>query len=288
MTIPMRVGAVFPTREIGNDPGAIREFAQAVEDIGFSHLVIFDHVLGADIPGRPRSRQPFHEIFVVLGFIAACTERIELAQAVLVLSQRQTALVAKQAAELDVLTRGRTRLGVGLGWNEIEFVALGANFKDRGRRIEEQIEVLRLMFTQDLVTFRGKWHRLDGAGINPLPVQRPIPIWMGASAEAAVRRVARIGDGWFVQGLPDQSLHDRVETFRGYLRDAGRDPTTFPIEGRLNAMDGGPDDWARGSQFFKDIGLTHVYFSTMDTGCKTVDDHVALLRRFRDASPAFA
>ncbi len=280
----MRFGAAFPTREIGNDRGAIREYAQAVESLGFDHLVVFDHVLGADIPGRPRARSPFHEIFVLFGFLAACTERIDLAPAVLILPQRQTVLVAKQAAEVDVLSGGRLRLGVGLGWNEVEFAALRESFGDRGRRIAEQVAVLRALFTEELVDFEGRWHRIPRAGINPLPLQRPIPIWMGGTADAAVRRIARIADGWFMQGEPGEEVLGRLERFRGHLRDAGRDDASFPIEGRVNAIDGDVEEWTRRVRWFGSQGLTHVYFSTMDAGCASVDDHVALLRRFRDAT----
>ncbi|HEY9325316.1 MAG TPA: LLM class F420-dependent oxidoreductase, partial [Candidatus Limnocylindria bacterium] len=181
----MRVGAVFPQLEIGTDPDAIAKYARTVEDLGYDHLVIFDHVLGADAnrpggwTGAYDHRSMFHEPFVLYGYLAAVTSRLRLATAVLVLGQRQTALVAKQAAEVDVLSRGRLTLGVGIGWNAVEYEALGESFTNRGRRIEEQIAVLRALWTQEVVDFKGRWHRIDRAGIDPLPVQRPIPIWMG-------------------------------------------------------------------------------------------------------------
>jgi probable F420-dependent oxidoreductase len=289
----VRVGVVFPQLEIGTDPAKIREYAQAAEDLGYTHLVAFDHVLGADISMRPDWRGPynaksqFHEVFVLFGFLAACTARLELAPAVIILPQRQTALVAKQAAEVDVLTKGRTRLGVGLGWNEVEYEALGEKFRNRARRIEEQIEVLRLLFTKEVVDYTGRWHRIDRAGLNPLPVQRPIPIWMGGNADPAVRRIARVADGWFTHLQPDDAGRERLSAFRSYLHEAGRDAATFPIEGRVGAANRTPDDWARIAQGFADMGLSHLEFSTMGAGCATVDDHIALMRRFRETAPVF-
>lgn len=289
----MRVGVVFPQLEIGTDPGKIRAYAQAVEDLGYAHLVAFDHVLGADTATRPDWRGPynakstFHEVFVLFGFLAACTTRLELAPAVIILPQRQTALVAKQAAEIDVLTKGRMRLGVGLGWNEVEYEALGEKFRNRARRIEEQIEVLRLLFTEEVVDFSGRWHRIERAGLNPLPVQRPIPIWMGGNAEPAMRRIARLADGWFTHLQPDDAGRERLAAFRSYLRGAGRDPATFPIEGRVAAAKHTPDEWARVALGFADMGASHLEFSTMGAGCATVDDHIALIRRFRETAPVF-
>ncbi|HEV8230526.1 MAG TPA: LLM class F420-dependent oxidoreductase [Candidatus Limnocylindria bacterium] len=289
----MRVGVVFPQLEIGTDPAKIRDYAQAVEDLGYAHLVAYDHVLGADTATRPDWRGPytsqstFHEVFVLFGYLAACTTRLELAPAVVILPQRQTALVAKQAAEVDVLARGRTRLGVGLGWNEVEYLALGEKFRDRARRIEEQIAVLRLLFTQEIVDYTGRWHRIDRAGLNPLPVQRPIPIWMGGNADPAVRRIARLADGWFTHLQPDEAGRERLAAFHSYLRDAGRDPGTFPIEGRVGAAKRTPDEWARLAKGFADMGLTHLEFNTMGAGCVSVDEHIALVTRFRETAPVF-
>src|SRR5712692_2685647 len=229
----MQVGAVFPQLEIGTDPEAIAQYARTVEELGYDHVVIFDHVLGADST-RPEGwtgtydhRSPFHEPLVVYGYLAAITKRLKLATAVLVLPQRQTALVAKQAAEVYVLSRGRVILGVGIGWNQVEYQALGMRFTDRGKRIEEQIAVLRALWTQEVVDFTGRWHRIDRAGINPLPLQRPIPVWMGGNAEPAMQRIARIADGYFAQLQPNEAGRAQLERFRGYLRDAGRDPATF-------------------------------------------------------------
>ncbi|HZP96801.1 MAG TPA: LLM class F420-dependent oxidoreductase [Candidatus Limnocylindria bacterium] len=290
----MRVGVVFPQLESGTDPGAIREYAQGVEQLGYAHLVAYDHVLGADRRSRPDwkgaydATSLFHEVFVLLSFIAAWTTRLEVAPSVVILPQRQTALVAKQAASLDVLASGRTRLGVGLGWNDVEFAGLGARFDDRAKRYGEQIKVLRLLFTNEVVDYTGKFHRIDRAGIRPLPVQRPIPIWMGGSAEDAVKRIARIGDGWFTFAQPDGDGPERIARFRDHLRDAGRDPETFPIEGRVVFAKRTPDEWVSRARGFQALGMTHLELNTMGAGYAALGDHLAALARFReDAADLF-
>lgn len=290
----MRVGVVFPQLESGTDIGAIREYVQAVEQLGYVHLVAYDHVLGADSTTRPDwkgaydHRSMFHEPFVFFGFAAAIT-RLELAPAVIVLPQRQAALVAKQAAQVDVLANGRTRLGVGLGWNTIEYEALDANFRNKNRRIEEQIAVMRRLWTEPVVDFSGRWHRIDRAGLNPMPVQRPIPVWLGGTADEAVRRIARIGDGWFTQAQPNDDGCAAFERFRGYLRDAGRDPATFPIEGRVSvARLPGPDAWVSTALGFRDMRCTHVEINTMGAGYADLGAHLNALDRFRrDAAELF-
>src|SRR6266567_5729783 len=223
----MQVGVTFPQTEIGADPGAIRDYAQAVEGLGYKHLVVFDHVLGADPTNRPgwrgyTQRDMFHEPFVLFGYLAALTH-LELVPAVIILPQRQTALVAKQAAEVNILTGGKLRLGVGVGWNQVEYEALGQDFHSRGNRIEEQVALLRLLWTQPVVDFEGKWERVPEAGINPLPVQRPIPIWIGGTADVVLRRTAQIGDGWFPMMPPNEAARIMTEKLRAYTKEAGRD-----------------------------------------------------------------
>ena len=199
----MQIGVIFPQTEIGTDPIAVRDYAQAAESLGYQHLVAYDHVMGANADSRPgwsgayRHTDQFYEPFVLFGYLAAATQRIELVTGILILPQRQTALVAKQSATVDILSGGRLRLGIGIGWNDVEYEALGENFHDRGRRSEEQIEVLRSLWTQESVTVQARWHRITDAGINPLPSQRPIPIWFGGRADRVLRRIARYGDGWF-------------------------------------------------------------------------------------------
>jgi len=290
----VRVGVVFPQLESGTDVGAIRDYLQAVEQLGYVHLVAYDHVLGADSSTRPDwtgpydQRSTFHEPLVFFGFAAAIT-RLELAPAVIVLPQRQTALVAKQAAELDVLTNGHTRIGVGLGWNTVEYEALDASFKNKNRRIEEQIALMRRLWTEPVVDFTGRWHRVDRAGLNPMPVQRPIPVWMGGNAEAAIKRIARIADGWFTHAQPNDDGRSALARFRGYVREAGRDAEAFPIEGRVNvARLAGPDAWVTTGEGFRDMGCTHLEVNTMGAGYADLGAHLKTLERFRrDATELF-
>jgi probable F420-dependent oxidoreductase len=232
----------------------------------------------------------FHEPFVLYGYIAAITTRLRLATAVIVLPQRQTALVAKQAAEVDVLSRGRLILGVGIGWNAVEYEALRMSFTNRGRRIEEQIAVLRALWTQDVVDLKGRWHRIDRAGINPMPIQRPIPIWMGGGYQArdgkvidpALRRIARVADGWFTHLTPNDDGRVGMETFQRFVREAGRDPAKVPVEGRIPAARGGPEEWKRGVEAFREMGMTSVELTTMGAGYRALDEHLDALRRFRE------
>ena len=224
----MKLGLVFPQTEFGNDPAALRDYAQTAEDLGFTHILAYDHVLGAN-PERPGGwkgpytyQNPFHEPFVLFGFMAAVTRRLGFCTGVIILPQRQTALVAKQAAEVDVLSGGRLRLGVGLGWNEVEYTALGEAFHDRGRRIEEQIALLRRLWTEPLVEFTGRWHRVPDAGLNPLPVQRPIPIWMGGSHPNVLRRAAQLADGWLPNFRTPADARPALDRLNQDLAEAGR------------------------------------------------------------------
>ena len=288
----MQIGVVFPQTEIGADPGGLRDYVQAAEDLGYEHLIIFDHVLGAD-PGQHKgwsgsysSHDMFHEPFVAFGYIAAITRRLELVTAVLILGQRQTALVAKQAAEVDVLSGGRLRLGIGTGWNHVEYEALGENFHDRGRRSEEQIKLLRALWTQEVIDFKGRWHRVTHAGLNPLPVQRPIPIWLGGRAEALLRRVGRMADGWFPQFLPDEAGRETIERVRGYAREAGRDPDSIGLEARITIADiagGGPELWAEQARAWERLGATHVSVNTMKAGLLSPEEHINAIRQFKSA-----
>jgi len=283
----MRYGVVFPQTEIGKDPSAIRDFAQAAEELGYHHLLAYDHVVGANPASRPGWRPPytykdtFHEPFVLFSYLAGLTKRIELATGVIILPQRQTVLVAKQAAALDVLSGGRLRLGIGIGWNPVEYEALGENFKNRGRRSEEQVEVMRKLWTQELVTFEGEWHKITDAGLNPLPIQRPIPIWFGGGHDQTLRRVARLGDGWFPLLGPDDKCRAMIEKIRAYTREAGRDPRSVGIEGRIMIGQGSPEQWTKEIQAWKELGATHVTANTMKAGFSSPSGHVEAIRRFR-------
>jgi probable F420-dependent oxidoreductase len=285
----VKLGVVFPQTEIGADPGGVREFAQAAQELGYTHLLAYDHVLGADVsgrldwPGPYRVEHQFHEIFVLFGYLAGIVPGFELVAGVLVLPQRQTALVAKQAAEIDLLTGGRFRLGVGLGWNFVEFEALAEDFHNRGRRAEEQIEVLRRLWTEPVVDFEGQWHRIPRAGINPLPVQRPITIWIGGSAEPAIRRAARLADGFFPQRPLEGGWPSTMERFRAWVQEAGRNPDEIGIEWRTDVSSGTPDDWRAEVEERRALGATHVSIQTMRGGLDGPDAHIGRIREAAEA-----
>ena len=285
----MEFGVVFPQTEIGADPGAIRAFAQAVEDLGYAHLLTYDHVLGADPTHYPGWRgayalhDMFHEPLVLFSYLAAVTQRLQLVTGILILPQRQTVLVAKQAAEVDVLSGGRLRLGIGIGWNQIEYEALGEDFHNRGRRSEEQVAVLRALWTQEVVDFNGRWHQINGAGLNPLPVQRPIPIWFGGSAEPVLRRIAQIGDGWIALGRPDAQRQEAIARLRDYAREAGRDPASIGIESSLSLARGNVDSLLEEVRAWERVGATHLSVNTMRANLASVDQHINAIRTFKEA-----
>lgn len=286
----MKLGVVFPQSEIGNDPIVIRDYAQAAEQLGYHHVLVFDHVLGAH-PDRfekfrpPYTYQtPFHEPFVLFGYLAAVTTKLELTTGIVILPQRQTALVAKQAAAVDILSGGRMRLGVGIGWNHVEYEALGQNFRSRGRRVEEQIALMRRLWTEELVDFDGRDHTVHQAGICPLPVQRPIPVWMGGGVDAVLRRVAKIADGWFPQFRPGPQAAETVERLRGYIREAGRGVDAVGIEGRISMLNTPAETWGPALEGWRDLGATHVSFNTMNAGLTSPRDHIDAIRQFREAA----
>ena len=299
----MDLGVVFPQLDIGEDPVAVRDYAQAAKNSAYTHILAFEHVLGLNPESHPGWKGPydhtsqFHEPFVMFGYLAGLTQRIGFITGILVLPQRQTQLVAKQAAQVDLLSGGRLRLGIGVGWNRAEFEAMGANFRDRGRRIEEQIELLRRLWTQERVSFEGKWHHIQDAGIRPLPVQRPIPIWIGGSAEAVIERTGRIGDGWLPQfpsldpvlsntGAQPRRQEDPVlliKRMRDYARAAGRAPSTIGIEGRSSFAGQTPEDWVQVYNAWKGLGATHLSVNTMRAGLSGPDAHIDAIRRYRQA-----
>ena len=286
----MKVGAVFPQTEIGNDPSVIRDFAQAAESLGYSHILIYDHVLGATHDREPRltgpytEETPFHEIFVLMGYLAAVTNTIELATGVVILPQRQTALVAKQAAEVDILSGGRLRLGIGTGWNYVEYDALGENFHDRGKRQVEQVELMRKLWTEHIVTFDGKWHKIDRANILPRPA-RSIPVWFGGLNESALKRAAKIGDGIMPLIGADENGRAVLDRVRGYLKAFGRDEKSFGIEGFTNL--GAPEEgWKSRIDAWKEMGATHVSVRTMNAGLKSPRDHIDALERYKKVALA--
>jgi probable F420-dependent oxidoreductase len=285
----MKLGVVFPQTESGVDPAIIREYAKSVEAMGYNHIVVYDHVLGANTASRPGWTGPytsetlFHEPFVLYGYLAALTTTLELVTGILILPQRQTALVAKQAAEVDLLSGGRLRLGIGIGWNQVEYEGLGENFHDRGVRSEEQIAVLRALWAEPTITFRGRWHTIVDAGIKPLPPRRSIPVWIGGYSEATLKRVGTIGDGWFPWIPPNDEARAMLERVRGYARAAGRDPATIGFEPQLSVANVSQDNWVGYARDWQALGATHLCVNTMRAGYRSLDEHIAALRSVKEA-----
>ena len=278
----MKIGAVFPQLEIGADPKVVRDWAITVEEAGYNHVLAYDHVLGADPANRPgwtgyTEKSLFHEVFVLFGYLAAITSKLELVTGVLVLPQRQTALVAKQAAEVDVLSGGRLRLGVGIGWNHVEYDALGVPFEKRGARLTQQVELLRKLWDQPVISYKGDFDRVEEAGLNPLP-QRRIPIWFGGSADAVLRRTGRIGDGWMPTSAPDEKARRHLALIRRAREEAGRDPSTVGIEARLTLGAVPKQDWRAFADGWRDLGATHLCVNTMNLGLSRPEEHAQVLR----------
>ena len=285
----MQFGVVFPQTEIGADPGPVRDYALAAEAAGYQHLLAYDHVLGAN-PDRPGGftgpythETLFHEPLVLFGYLAAITQRLELVTGILILPQRQTALVAKQAAEVDVLSGGRLRLGVGVGWNAVEYEALGEDFHTRGRRIEEQVALLRQLWSEPVVNFEGKYHSVSRAGLKPLPPAQSIPIWMGGMTDPVLNRIGRIGDGWFPQYREPAQLAEGLAKIHASAEAAKRDPATIGIEARLVL---GADVAAdvELAHHWEEAGATHLSVNTMGLGYDSVGQHIEAIERFQAAS----
>ncbi len=281
----MKFGVVFPQTEIGADPDTIVRFATTAEELGFDHLIAYDHLIGASTASRPDWQGPytsesmFHEPFVLFSYLAGLTQTLELVSAVIILPQRQTALVAKQAACLDVLSKGRLRLGIGTGWNAVEYEALGENFHDRGRRSEEQIDLMRRLWAEETISYDGRWHHVTDAGLNPLPPRRAIPVWLGGMAPQVIERVGRLADGWFPFLNPD--LETQVAQMREHARAAGRDPADIGIESMLPAGDD-PGKTREKIERLEALGATHVAAVTMNVNLPNPQAHIDAIRRFRD------
>ena len=291
----MRVqrGAFFPTRDMPADRAAIRDWAQAAEELGFDFIEVPDHVLGADRAALPDFEGPydiddsFHELFVTLGFIAGATKHIGLASGVLILPQRQTALVAKQAAQLDILCDGRLRLGVGVGWNPVEYDALGEEWTTRGRRQTAQLELMNALWTERTVTFDGEFDRVTHAGLQPPSLQRPIPVWFGGGAEATLRRAAQYGAGWIPLGKPNSKIGAQIERLRSeLLPERGRDAADFGIEGWIQSGVGGSDAWAAIAEQWRALGASHITFYTSGQGVGSPQRQIEAMREFLDVVPA--
>jgi probable F420-dependent oxidoreductase len=286
----MQVGVVFPQTELGGDVGAVRAYGEQVEALGYRHILAFDHVVGADPlvhtgwSGPYDVQTTFHEPFVLFGFLAGVTRSIEFVTGVIILPQRQTVLVAKQAAEVDLLSSGRFRLGVGIGWNTVEYEALGEDFGNRGKRSEEQIDLMRRLWTEESVTFDGKFHSVTGAGLAPLPVQRPIPVWIGANSTRGLERAGRMADGWFPMVVPGPDLDAARAVVDQAAVDAGRDPKDLGMEAWVK-WQGSADDVIAKVDKWVEVGASHISINTMGAGLETVDDHLAALTAVAEALP---
>ena len=285
----MKVGVVFPQTEIGDNPADIRSYAEASEAAGYDHLLVYDHVLGAD-PDRPGGFQGpytaqtmFHEPLVLFGYFAAVTERVELVTGILILPQRQAALVAKQTAQIDVLSQGRLRLGIGVGWNAVEYEGLGENFHDRGRRAEEQIALMRALWAEPVVDFKGRYHTVTKAGINPLPPRRSIPVWMGGMSEAVLDRIGRIGDGWFPQYRDPSELAAGLDRIHAAAVAAGRDRSQIGVEARVNLAGQAPEAAVEVAKNWEAAGATHLSVNTMGGDFASVSQHIAAIEAFKAA-----
>jgi probable F420-dependent oxidoreductase len=294
----MRLGVMLPLHDIGGDPALLRDFAQRTEAMGYTNLGLPDHVLGVNVASRPdwgdrnTSADLFHDPFVCFAYLAGlCRPTTEFSTQVLILAQRQAVLVAKQAASLDVLCGARFRLGVGVGWNPVEFTGLNENFSNRGRRSAEQVEVMQKLWAEPHVSFKGKWHTIEDAGINPMPVNRRVPVWFGGHVPQTLERIARLGDGWIMNAYPpgDAALAE-FGKLRRLTEANGRDPASVGIEVWTSGGAGSEADWKTEAQFWKKAGATHLTLTNTFNrrhhrriAGKSLADHLAVQRRYRDA-----
>lgn len=282
----MKIGIIYPQNELKGDPEAVRRIGIATEQLGFDHLLAYDHVLGATHDREPTlwgpytEQHPFHDPFVMFGHLAALTKRIEFVTGVLILPQRQTALVARQAADVALFSGGRLRLGVGIGWNYVEYDSLGQDFSTRGKRVGEQVALLRKLWSEPLVNFAGRFDKIDRAALNPRPLI-PIPIWMGGFADIALRRGAAIADGFiFADGAGD--TFEMVPRLKGFLQEAGRSREEFGLHiNMLRAKT--PTDVSDTVKRWVDVGGTHASINTMGQGFATIDEHLDHVERVADA-----
>jgi len=284
----MEIGAVIPHHEIGTDPGAIKAYAQGAEELGVTHLMLYDHVVGVDrnrpggFEGTYDSNVAFHEPMVMFGFLAACTTFVELVTTILILPQRQTVLAAKQAAEVAVLSGNRLKLGIGVGWNTVEYDALNEDFSTRGRRQEEQVDLMRRLWTSDVFSYEGVFHRFEHASILPRPTE-PVPILFGGSAPAVIDRCARLGDGWIPLGSPNDKSAERVATLRARRAELGLPWDGFDVRAQAQYAGGTPDRWRSHAAKWRELGATHIAIATHNAGPTDVDGHLARIAEYRSA-----
>jgi probable F420-dependent oxidoreductase len=295
----MELGTLLPWSDIGGEPAVIREYAQAAESIGYDFLEAPDHVLGVNAASRPGwdrndNDDLFHDPFVLFGYLAGCTTKLGFSTGVLILPQRQTVLVAKQAACLDVLSGGRFRLGIGVGWNEVEFTGLNENFHNRGRRSEEQVQVMQKLWAEPHVSFKGRWHTIEDAGINPRPASGKVPIWFGGHHDRTLDRIAKWGDGWMPNAYPPgPEATEVLGRLHRLTEDAGRNPAQIGIEAWVSMGSGNEAAWAQEARFWKSAGASHICLTTTFNRRHhkrlpgdSLSDHLAALRRYHSAVAA--
>jgi probable F420-dependent oxidoreductase len=284
----MQIGVIYPQTELPVDPVTVRAYVQGVEELGYEHLAIYDHVVGADPAVHAGWAGPydvdttFHEPLVFYGFLAGLT-KLELVTAIVIAPQRQTALLAKQAAEVDLLSDGRLRLGIAIGWNPVEYEALGQSFATRGQRLEEQIGLLRRLWTERSVIYSGRFDHITGAGLAPLPVRRPIPIWLGGASAVAYRRIGKLADGWFPRVEPGPELDAARAVIAAAAADAGRDASAIGMEPRVSWDDGEADELLARFQQWHDAGATHISVDTMGSGLSGLNAHLDALANAAEA-----
>lgn len=293
----MQLGASLPVGDIGTGPAVLRDYAQAAEGLGYTYMLGPDHVLGGNPNVDYGSRRvgttatAYHDPFVVFAFLAGVTKKMGFASGVIILAQRQAALVAKQAACLDELCEGRFRLGIGVGWNEIEFQGLGMDFHTRGKRSAEQVRFMQELWAKPSITFKGEFHQLDDGGINPRPKSGRVPVWFGGHAEATFKRTAKYGDGFMPLQYPagDDALK-AFDKLRGLIRAEGRDPASVGLEVWVSPGKGTPEDWRKEFTFWKNAGVTHVTCHTTYVSNhhkriagKTYAEHLDAITRYRKA-----
>lgn len=287
----MQIGVTFPHFDFGQDREQLRRYIEHIVDCGYDYLLAYDHVLGADTTNRPgwtgyTAEHSFQEIFTFFAYVAALAPQLALVSSVVILPQRQTALVAKQAAQIDILTGGNFRLGVGVGWNAVEYEALGECFGNRGRREEEQIDVLRRLWTDPVISYTGKFHTITEAGLNPMPIQQPIPIWIGGVSEAAIKRAARLGDGWFPMGIIGDEQQAKLSLLRESAKAAGRNPAEIGIDARIDTFRTGEENWERNISAWQDAGATHLCVNSMNLGLDLAG-HCAAIERFAQVAAPY-
>ena len=284
----MEIGAVFPHNEIGTDPQAIKDYAQGVEELGVTHLLIYDHVLGAD-RNRPGGFEgpydkdvAFHEPFTTFAFIAAVTKNLDMITTVMILPQRQTVLVAKQAAELAILSNNRFKLGVGVGWNVVEYVGLNENFKNRGKRQAEQVELMRLLWESEVLEYKGDYHHIDKASLNPRPSES-VPIWFGGGAPQLIERCADLGDGWIPLMGPNEAARNTLEGIRAKREAKGLEWNNFGVQAQAQYAGGDPDRWSKHAEKWRDLGASHLAVATHNAEPTNVDGHLSRIKEYLNA-----